>query len=152
MICRRGRAYGGYQANGYQEGRPQSAGGDLLLRLKSVTRTAEALGMSQPAMSLALNKLRSTFDDPLFVRASRGIWPTPRAEQLAVPLRHGLDQHRNDVLRQPSFDAATTRRTFTFNMADVGEMVFLPRIAPIWARGAGATSGRSPPPHSWRKP
>lgn len=121
---------------------------DTLLRLRSVTRAAEALGMSQPAMSLALNKLRSTFDDPLFVRASRGIWPTPRAEQLAVPLRHVLDQIRNDVLRQPSFDAATTRRTFTFNMADVGEMVFLPRLLAHFrtaAPGANVRTVSTPP-------
>ena len=101
---------------------------DVLLRLHSVTRAAEELGMSQPAMSLALNKLRSAFADPLFVRGSRGLSPTPRAAQLAVPVRHVLDQIRNDVLRQPSFDPATTDRTFTFNMADVGELVFLPRL------------------------
>ena len=101
---------------------------DMLLRLHSVTRTAEALGMSQPAMSLALNKLRGAFADPLFVRGSRGLLPTPRAEQLAVPVQHVLDQIRNDVLRQPSFDPGTTDRTFTFNMADVGELVFLPRL------------------------
>ncbi len=121
---------------------------DALLRLRSVTRAAEALGMSQPAMSLALNKLRSTFDDPLFVRASRGIWPTPRAEQLAVPLQHVLDQIKNDVLRQPSFDAATTRRTFTFNMADVGEMVFLPRLLAHFrtaAPGANVRTVSTPP-------
>ncbi|HSC96628.1 MAG TPA: LysR family transcriptional regulator [Burkholderiales bacterium] len=101
---------------------------DVLLRLQSLTRTAEELGMSQPAMSLALNKLRSAFVDPLFVRVSRGLSPTPRAEQLAVPVRHVLDQIKNDVLRQPSFNPATTDRTFTFNMADVGELVFLPRL------------------------
>jgi DNA-binding transcriptional LysR family regulator len=101
---------------------------DVLLRLQSVTRAAEELGMSQPAMSLALNKLRSTFADPLFVRGSRGLSPTPRAEQLAVPVRQVLDQIRNDVLRQPNFDPATTVRTFSFNMADVGELVFLPRL------------------------
>ncbi len=101
---------------------------DMLLRLQSVTKTAEALGMSQPAMSLALNKLRTAFGDPLFVRGSRGLSPTPRAEQLAVPVQHVLDQIKNDVLRQPSFDPATTERTFTFNMADVGELVFLPRL------------------------
>jgi len=101
---------------------------DMLLRLQSVTRTAEALGMSQPAMSLALNKLRTAFSDPLFVRGSRGLSPTPRAEQLAIPMRHVLDQIKNDVLRQPSFDPATTDRTITFNMADVGELVFLPRL------------------------
>jgi DNA-binding transcriptional LysR family regulator len=101
---------------------------DMLLRLQSVTKTAEALGMSQPAMSLALSKLRTAFGDPLFVRGSRGLSPTPRAEQLAVPVQHVLDQIKNDVLRQPSFDPATTERTFTFNMADVGELVFLPRL------------------------
>ena len=101
---------------------------DVLVRLQSVTRAAEELGMSQPAMSLALNKLRSAFADPLFVRRSRGLSPTPRAEQLAVPVRQVLDQIRNDVLRQQSFEPATTDRTFTFNMADVGELVFLPRL------------------------
>ena len=100
---------------------------DMLLRLQSVTRTAQELGMSQPAMSLALNKLRKTFSDPLFVRGSHGLSPTPRAESLAVPVRHVLDEIKNDVLRQPTFDPATTDRTFTFNMADVGELVFLPR-------------------------
>jgi DNA-binding transcriptional LysR family regulator len=74
---------------------------DMLLRLQSVTRAAEALGMSQPAMSLALNKLRAAFGDPLFIRGSRGISPTPRAEQLAGLLQHVLDQIKNDVLRQP---------------------------------------------------
>ena len=121
---------------------------DTLLRLQSVTRAAEALGMSQPAMSLALSKLRSTFDDPLFIRASRGVWPTPRAEQLAVPLQHVLDQIKNDVLRQPSFDAATTQRTFTFNMADVGEMVFLPRLLAHFrtdAPGANIRTVSTPP-------
>jgi DNA-binding transcriptional LysR family regulator len=116
---------------------------DLLLRLQSVTRTAEALGISQPAMSLALNKLRSAFGDPLFVRASRGLSPTPRAEQLAIPVRQVLEQIRNDVLRQPSFDPAKTDRTFTFNMADVGELVFLPRIRAYLERAAPGANIRT---------
>jgi DNA-binding transcriptional LysR family regulator len=121
---------------------------DMLLRLQSVTRAAEALGMSQPAMSLALNKLRAAFGDPLFIRGSRGISPTPRAEQLAVPLQHVLDQIKNDVLRQPSFDPAKTERTFTFNMADVGELVFLPRIYAHFravAPGANIRTVSTPP-------
>jgi DNA-binding transcriptional LysR family regulator len=121
---------------------------DALLRLQNVTRAAEALGMSQPAMSLALNRLRTAFDDPLFIRGSRGVWPTPRAEQLAVPLQHVLDQIRNDVLRKTSFDPATTQRTFTFNMADVGEMVFLPRLLAYFravAPGANITTVSTPP-------
>ena len=123
---------------------------DVLLRLQSVTRTAEELGMSQPAMSLALNKLRAAFADPLFVRGSRGLSPTPRAAQLAVPVRHVLDQIRNDVLRQPSFDPATTDRTFTFNMADVGELVFLPRLYAhlrAVAPGANIRIVSTPPAH-----
>jgi DNA-binding transcriptional LysR family regulator len=121
---------------------------DMLLRLQSVTKAAEALGMSQPAMSLALNKLRTAFGDPLFVRGSRGLSPTPRAAQLAVPVQHVLDQIKNDVLRQPSFDPATTGRTFTFNMADVGELVFLPRLRAhlqAVAPGANIRTVSSPP-------
>jgi DNA-binding transcriptional LysR family regulator len=101
---------------------------ETLLRLQSVTRAAEALEMSQPAMSLALKRLRKMFADPLFVRGSHGLSPTPRAEQLAVAVQHVLDQIKNDLLRQPGFDAATTERTFTVNMADVGELVFLPQL------------------------
>lgn len=84
--------------------------------------------MSQPATSFALSKLRVLFDDPLFIRAARGLRPTPRAEQLAEPLRRVLDQIRNDVLQPPRFEPATTRRVVTLNMSDVGELVFLPRI------------------------
>ncbi len=126
---------------------------DVLLRLQSVTRAAGELGMSQPAMSLALNKLRKALGDPLFVRGSRGLSPTRRAETLAVPLRQVLDQIRNDVLRHPSFDPATTERTFTFNMADVGELVFLPRIrAHLQTAAPGANIRTSPPrPAGWRK-
>ncbi len=101
---------------------------EVLLRAQSVTKAAAALDISQPAMSLALRKLRETFDDPLFIRRSHGISPTPRAAQLLGPLQTLLDQVRNDVLRRPGFDPASARRTFTFNMADVGEMVFLPRL------------------------
>lgn len=101
---------------------------EMLLRLQSVTRAAEALEMSQPAMSLALKRLRKMFADPLFVRGSHGLSPTPRAEQLAVAVQHVLDQIKNDVLRQPEFDPTTTECTFTVNMADVGELVFLPQL------------------------
>jgi DNA-binding transcriptional LysR family regulator len=93
-----------------------------------VSRAADALGMSQPAMSFALNKLRALFGDPLFIRASRGMQPTPRAQQLIEPLQSVLDRIRNDVLQRPSFDPATAQRVVTFNMSDIGELVFLPRI------------------------
>lgn len=121
---------------------------DALLRQRSVSRAAEVLDMSQPAVSFALAKLRGIFDDPLFIRAARGVRPTPRAESLAVPLQEILDRVKSDLLAPPRFDPITTARTFTFNMADVGELVFLPslrahleRVAP----GADIKTVSTPP-------
>ena len=58
----------------------------VLLEEKSVSRAAERLHVTQPAMSKTLNRLRETFDDPLFARSKRGIQPTPRAEALSSQL------------------------------------------------------------------
>lgn len=101
---------------------------DALLRTRSVSRAARQLRMSQPATSLALNRLRKTFGDPLFVRTSRGIHPTPFSEAMAAPLEAIIDRIRADLLQQPTFDPATAQRTVTFNMQDIGELVFLPQI------------------------
>ncbi len=101
---------------------------DALLRTRSVSRAARQLGMSQPAASLALNRLRKTFGDPLFVRTSRGIHPTPFSESMAAPLEAVIDRIRADLLQQPTFDPATAQRAVTFNMQDIGELVFLPQI------------------------
>ena len=101
---------------------------DALLRARSVTGAARQLGMSQPATSFALNRLRRMFGDPLFVRTARGIHPTPFAERLAAPLEAVIDRIRSDLLQQPTFDPATVQRAVTFNMHDIGELVFLPRI------------------------
>lgn len=101
---------------------------DALLATRSVTGAARKLGMSQPATSFALGRLRKMFGDPLFVRTSRGIHPTPFAESLRAPLEEILDRIRSDLLRQPTFDPATVERPVTFNMQDIGELVFLPRI------------------------
>ena len=109
---------------------------DALLRVRNVSRAAEALDMSQPAVSFALAKLRVVFKDPLFIRAARGVRPTPRAESLALPLQEVLDRVKTGLLAPPRFDPATTERTFTFNMADVGELVFLPPLRAHLERAA----------------
>src|SRR5690606_6351790 len=101
---------------------------DALLRTRSVSRAARELRMSQPATSLALNRLRKTFGDPLFVRTSRGIHPTPFSEAMAAPLEAIIDRIRADLLQQPTFDPATAQRAVTLNMHVSGELVFLPRI------------------------
>ena len=113
---------------------------DALLRTRNVSRAAESLGMSQPATSSALARLRRLLDDPLFVRSSRGIVPTAYAEGLAVPLQEVLDRIRSEILERPKFDPATARRTFVLGLSDIGEFVFLPRILEYVNRAAPTVS------------
>ena len=95
---------------------------------RSVSRAAERLGWSQPKVSIALNKLRVALDDPLFIRSSHGMAPTPRALALMAPTRDILARIKNEVLAGAAFDPATTTRRFTFALSDIGEMTFLPKL------------------------
>ncbi len=95
---------------------------------KSVSGAGKKLGMSQPATSAALNRLRLAFGDQLFVRTAGGMEPTPRALSLIQPTRDILGRVEDDVLQAEAFDPATTRTRFTFVLSDIGEMVFLPRL------------------------
>ncbi|WP_394777745.1 LysR family transcriptional regulator [Undibacterium sp.] len=95
---------------------------------KSVSGAGRKLGMSQPATSAALNRLRLVFEDQLFVRTAGGMEPTPRALTLINPTREILERVEDDVLHGQVFDPATTRTQFTFVMSDIGEMVFLPML------------------------
>ena len=115
---------------------------------RGVSRTAVRLGMSQPAVSAALARLRKAFDDPLFVRTAHGMEPTPRAHALITPARDVLSRVQRDVLSGLAFDPASAKTTFTFALSDVGEMVFLPRLLEGLKRLAPLASMRSvaPPP------
>jgi len=101
---------------------------DALIQKQQVTAAGASIGLSQPAMSFALSKLRKSLGDPLFVRTSRGLRPTPRALQLAAPVRQTLDLISTKILSQSAFDAASTRRTFVLSLSDVGELLILPRV------------------------
>lgn len=63
---------------------------DALLKEDNVSRAAEQLGMTQPALSNGLTRLRKQLDDPLFVRTSRGMVPTEKALSLAEPVREAF--------------------------------------------------------------
>src|SRR3954468_21631428 len=65
---------------------------DAVMQERSVTRAGSRIGLSQPAMSHALNRLRHMLKDELFVRTPEGMLPTPRAEKLAQPLRNALSE------------------------------------------------------------
>jgi DNA-binding transcriptional LysR family regulator len=94
----------------------------------SVSRAARRLGMSQPAVSKSLRRLREMFSDPLFIRGSSGVVPTPRAHAIVRAARHHLEELHDDLLKGERFDPAVTTRPITLAISDVGEMAFFPVI------------------------
>jgi LysR family transcriptional regulator, transcriptional activator of nodD3 and syrA len=100
---------------------------ELLLSERHLTRAARRAGVSQPAMSRALARMRSVFRDELFVRGPRGVVPTPRAEALGMEVRDVLER-AEQLGRQEHFDPATLDRTFVLAANDFGEGVVLPRV------------------------
>jgi DNA-binding transcriptional LysR family regulator len=104
---------------------------DALLTECHVTRAASRLGLTQPAVSGMLARLRDAFDDPLFVRTQRGIAPTPRALQMADPLRRMLEEVET-LLTPPAFDPASARLTVSLAATDYALQVvvvpFLERL------------------------
>ena len=101
---------------------------DAIAAEGNLSRAAKKLGMSQPAMSNALARLREVVDDPLFVRTGRGMEPTPRARLIAEPIRQALDLIQNSLRLDNAFDYASSRRTFTVAVEDYGEAVIMPRF------------------------
>jgi DNA-binding transcriptional LysR family regulator len=94
----------------------------------SVSRAARQLGMSQPAVSKALRRLRESFDDPLFVRGPSGIVPTPRAHAIVRAARPHLQHLQEDLLKGERFDPAISTRPIVLGLSDIAEMAFLPSI------------------------
>ncbi|HYM03850.1 MAG TPA: LysR family transcriptional regulator [Stellaceae bacterium] len=101
---------------------------DAIMRERHVTVAAHRIGITQPAMSNALARLRKLFNDPLFVRTSHGMEPTPYAEQLADPIGRACDLIADALRTGSTFEPAKSSRTFTFYMTDIGEVVLLPAI------------------------
>lgn len=100
---------------------------DAVMRERSVTRAGRLIGMSQPAMSHALNRLRHMLDDELFVRTPGGMTPTPRAERLARPLRNALSDVQF-ALEPPAFDPQTSTRGFAIALNNFAAVVLGPPL------------------------
>ena len=113
---------------------------DAVYKTCSVSRAAELLEIGQPAVSVALGKLREHFSDPLFVRTSGGMAPTPLAEELVQPIRHALDALEGAFGRRSVFDPATSARRFRICMTDITHLVLLPRL---WGALRAAAPGVS---------
>ena len=109
----------------------------------SVSRAARLLGMSQPAVSMALRRMRQAFDDPLFIRVPTGIAPTPRAHAIIQAARPLVARLQQDLLKGQAFDPLTSTRPFTLALSDVGEMAFLPPVFGRLRSGAPHCAVRS---------
>ena len=107
-----------------------------LLIHKRVSIIAPLLGMSQPAVSSALGRLRAHLGDELFLRTQGGMMPTPYALQLAEPVAMALDGLQQALNVRAAFEPLTSTRNFTLAMTDVGEMYFLPVLVDALTRAA----------------
>lgn len=113
---------------------------DALLQEKNVTRAAERLYLSQPAMSAALQKLREHFNDPLLVRAGREMSLTPRGLSLIEPVREALLRVQATLGTQATFDVATVTRSFNVVITDHVVPRVMPRVlARIMHEAPGVT-------------
>ncbi|MGH8805582.1 MAG: LysR family transcriptional regulator, partial [Polaromonas sp.] len=99
-----------------------------LLTERKVSKVAENLGLGQPAVSNALARLRKLFGDELFLRTSSGMQPTPFADQLAESIGYALGMIHGAVNARNSFDPASSKRSFSIGMTDIGEIYFLPLL------------------------
>jgi len=95
---------------------------------RRVSKVAENMGLTQPAVSNALAKLRRTFGDELFLRTPSGMVPTPFAEQLSEPIGYALGMIHSGLNQRTQFEPANVKRTVTIGMTDIGEIVFLPAL------------------------
>ncbi len=109
---------------------------DTLLREKNITRAAEKVFVSQPAMSAALHRLRDYFGDPLLIRVGRDMELSPRGQSLVEPVREALLLIQATLGTQPSFTAATTQREFTLIMSEEAVPDLLPALLERVSSGA----------------
>lgn len=106
-----------------------------LMETGNTTRTAERLGLSQPAVSRALGKLRAVFNDPLMLKGAKGMLLTERADQLKAPLIDLLDQLKN-FFDQTKFDPLSSDRVFRLTTTDYGAIILLTKLMPLLAAQA----------------
>jgi DNA-binding transcriptional LysR family regulator len=101
---------------------------DEIYKTKSVSQSADNLGMTQPAISMSLAKLRHHFHDPLFVRTSNGMEPTPHANDLVMPLRQAHELVMGALGHHSAFDPKNSDRRFKIATTDIGQIVLIPKL------------------------
>ena len=109
---------------------------DALHAERAVTRAASRIGLSQPAMSHALSRLRALFSDDLFVRTPGGMEPTARAREIAPLVSSAIEQIEAALNLGAGFDPATSLATFTAGMGEYAEVALVGRLAQEFSRQA----------------
>ena len=101
---------------------------DAIYTEGNLTRAGEIIGITQPAVSNSLSRLRSLFDDPLFVRTADGMVPTPVAQNIIGAIRQALGLIRSSVQESESFDPAVSDKRFRVSNGDLNQATLLPRL------------------------
>ena len=101
---------------------------DAIMAENNLTRAADKIGMSQPAISLALSQLRQIFGDKLFLRTARGVKPTSKALELSGPIHQALNMIVGALEPSRQFDCSTSQRHFNLVLTELGEATMLPSL------------------------
>jgi len=104
----------------------------------SLSRTADRMGLTQPAISIALGRLRRHFDDALFVRVGNTMQATPQTEGMIEGVRAAIAALESTLTYRQAFEPARTERRFRLAMTDIGQIVLLPQLLDALALSAPA--------------
>ncbi|MDG1530775.1 MAG: LysR family transcriptional regulator [Paracoccaceae bacterium] len=102
---------------------------DALLREGSTVKAGERVGLSQPAVSAALKRLRESLNDPLFVRQGKGLVPTKFAKEIELPLHSVLDQVQSLLTASVQFDPRVSEQIFRISGSDFFAEMLMPQLA-----------------------
>ena len=101
---------------------------DVIYTEKNLTKAGQVLGITQPAVSNALSRLRELFGDDLFIRTSKGMIPTPVANQIIKDVRSALSLIQNTISETEKFDPSIAEMTFKISIGDSSEYRLLPLL------------------------
>jgi len=101
---------------------------DAIYTEGNLTRAGEIIGITQPAVSNSLSRLRNLFNDPMFVRTSDGMVPTPVSQNIVGSVRQALGLIRSSVQESESFDPLASEKRFRISMSDLSQSILLPYL------------------------
>ncbi len=102
---------------------------DVLLRERNVTNAGRRLGLSQPAMSNVLARLRTALQDPVLLRTSQGMLPTTKAQSLVTPVRQALSALQQALSDAETFEPSNAQRQFKIALVDATSIFLVPQLA-----------------------